>query len=158
MVIPRDIPAMYIKEDCLSALYPNSHFVFLFLIAMKRFLHPFKSSHAKSEATASHPQTSSVLNMNPLTVVELFQSQGCSSCPPTNSNVLKLVDDPNMLVLTYDVTYWDKLGWKDTFGKSAFDQRQWEYARALQRRNVFTPQVRCPSGYDFLFSFVLRAA
>lgn len=77
-----------------------------------------------------------------LTVVELFQSQGCSSCPPANSNVLKLAEVPNLLILTYDVTYWDRLGWKDTFGSSAFDRRQWEYARALQRKNVFTPQVR----------------
>ena len=42
----------------------------------------------------------------PLTVVELFQSQGCSSCPPANSNVIAVADDPNVLVLTYEVTYW----------------------------------------------------
>ena len=77
-----------------------------------------------------------------LNVVELFQSQGCSSCPPTNANVLEIIDDPRLLILTYDVTYWDHLGWKDTFGKPEFDQRQWEYARTLQRRNVYTPQVR----------------
>lgn len=80
--------------------------------------------------------------MDALTVVELFQSQGCSSCPPTNFGVLKLAEVPNLLILTYHVTYWDRLGWKDTFGDSAFDQRQWEYAKALQRKNVFTPQVR----------------
>jgi len=46
-----------------------------------------------------------------------------------------------MLVLTYDLTYWDRLGWKDTFGNSEFDQRQRDYTKALQRQNVFTPQV-----------------
>lgn len=84
----------------------------------------------------------SLPTMNPLTVVELFQSQGCSSCPPANHHVLKLINDPNVLVLTYEVTYWDYLGWKDTFGKSEFDRRQWAYANALGKKNVFTPQVR----------------
>lgn len=82
-----------------------------------------------------------MLQSNSLTVIELFQSQGCSSCPPANLNVLKLAEDPNLLILTYDVTYWDRLGWKDTFGNSAHDRRQWDYARALSRKNVFTPQV-----------------
>ena len=80
--------------------------------------------------------------MNALTVVELFQSLGCSSCPTTNSNALKLAEDPTMLLLTYHVTYWDRLGWKDTFGDPAFDQRQGEYAKAFQRKIVSTPQVR----------------
>lgn len=79
--------------------------------------------------------------MHPVTVIELFQSQGCSSCPPANHHVLKLVDDPNVLVLTYDVTYWDYLGWKDTFGNREFDRRQRAYAQTLGLKNVFTPQV-----------------
>lgn len=57
------------------------------------------------------------------------------------SHVLKLAKDPNMLVLTYDVTYWDRVGWKVMFGNPEFDQRQRDYAKALQRQNVFTPQV-----------------
>lgn len=76
-----------------------------------------------------------------ITVVELFQSQGCSSCPPANGNVIELIDDPSLLVLTYEVTYWDHLGWKETFGQCVFDHRQRAYAKALGRRNVFTPQV-----------------
>lgn len=79
-----------------------------------------------------------------LTVVELFQSQGCSSCPPANANVIDLIENPNprnLLVLTYEVTYWDHLGWKDTFGNSTFDQRQRDYAKALGVRSVYTPQV-----------------
>jgi len=78
-----------------------------------------------------------------LTVVELFQSQGCSSCPPTNSNIISLLEssDPSYLVLTYEVTYWDYLGWKDTFGKSKFDRRQRDYANVMGNRSVYTPQV-----------------
>eukprot|EP00271_Cylindrocystis_brebissonii_P008688 TRINITY_DN23166_c0_g1_i1.p1 TRINITY_DN23166_c0_g1~~TRINITY_DN23166_c0_g1_i1.p1 ORF type:complete len:220 (+),score=12.66 TRINITY_DN23166_c0_g1_i1:381-1040(+) len=74
-------------------------------------------------------------------VVELFQSQGCSSCPPANDRVIAVASDPNILVLTYEVTYWDKLGWTDTFGNPAFTNRQYDYATALKRKGVYTPQV-----------------
>jgi hypothetical protein len=74
-------------------------------------------------------------------VVELFQSQGCSSCPPANANLLGVVDRPDVLALSFGVTYWDYLGWKDTFAKPQFTQRQRDYARGLGHRGVFTPQV-----------------
>jgi hypothetical protein len=74
-------------------------------------------------------------------VIELFQSQGCSSCPPANANVNALGERPNVLALSFAVTYWDRLGWKDTFGKSEFTDRQWRYARAMGRDGVYTPQV-----------------
>ena len=108
---------------------------------MKSFLHSLKPSTLKSTMSTPQAPEYPMLQSDGLTVVELFQSQGCSSCPPANSNVLMLAEDPNLLVLTYDVTYWDRLGWKDTFGNSANDRRQWDYARALSRKNVFTPQV-----------------
>jgi hypothetical protein len=76
-----------------------------------------------------------------LTVVELFQSQGCSSCPPTNANVMALSDRPDLLTLSFGVTYWDHLGWKDTFASPQYTRRQWDYARGLHHRNVYTPQV-----------------
>lgn len=76
-----------------------------------------------------------------LTVVELFQSQGCSSCPPANANVMALSDRPELLTLSFGVTYWDQLGWKDTFAKKQYTGRQWDYARAFHRSEVFTPEV-----------------
>ena len=78
---------------------------------------------------------------NPPTVVELFQSQGCSSCPPANANVIALSDRSDLLTLSFGVTYWDQLGWKDTFASAQFTQRQWDYAHAFHRKTVFTPQV-----------------
>lgn len=81
-------------------------------------------------ADAAHP-----------TVVELFQSQGCSSCPPANANVMAIEDRPDILALSWQVTYWDQLGWKDTFAKPAFTARQWDYAHGLHHADVFTPQV-----------------
>jgi len=75
------------------------------------------------------------------TVVELFQSQGCSSCPPANANIIALSDRPDLLTLSFGVTYWDQLGWKDTVASPQFTARQWDYARALHHTEVFTPQV-----------------
>ncbi|HEY5072124.1 MAG TPA: DUF1223 domain-containing protein [Caulobacteraceae bacterium] len=74
-------------------------------------------------------------------VVELFQSQGCSSCPPANANVIALSERPDVLALSFQVTYWDQLGWKDTFASPRYTARQWDYARALGHGEVWTPQV-----------------
>jgi hypothetical protein len=74
-------------------------------------------------------------------VIELFQSQGCSSCPPANANVMALADRPDILSLSFGVTYWDYLGWRDTFAQPRFTDRQRAYAHALGHDNVFTPQV-----------------
>lgn len=76
-----------------------------------------------------------------LTVVELYQSQGCSSCPPAIANVNALADQPGILALTFAVTYWDHLGWKDTFAKPAFTNRQYDYERGLHHNSAFTPQI-----------------
>ena len=75
------------------------------------------------------------------TVVELFQSQGCSSCPPANANINALAQRPDILALSFAVTYWDGLGWKDSFAQPQFTQRQWDYARGLGNAQVWTPQV-----------------
>ena len=75
------------------------------------------------------------------TVIELFESQGCSDCPPANANLNAVADRPNLLALNFAVTYWDQLGWKDTFATPGFTARQWDYAHAAGRGNVFTPQM-----------------
>jgi len=77
----------------------------------------------------------------PTSVIELFTSQGCSSCPPANRFAAKLAEDDDKLVLTYGVTYWDYLGWKDTFGDPEFTARQREYGKALGTQNIYTPQL-----------------
>ena len=73
-------------------------------------------------------------------VLELFQSQGCSSCPPANAVLNGLADRPEVLALSFAVTYWDQLGWKDRFGSPRFTARQQEYARA-GRGQVATPEL-----------------
>lgn len=86
-------------------------------------------------AAAPAPQAGEV------TVVELFTSQGCSSCPPANANLVTLAQRPDVLALSFNVTYWDQLGWKDTFGQDAFTRRQRDYQRGLGTDNVWTPQI-----------------
>jgi hypothetical protein len=74
-------------------------------------------------------------------VVELFTSQGCSSCPPANANLIELSKRPDVLALSFSVTYWDYLGWKDIFGKPEFTERQAVYEPALGEPGSFTPQM-----------------
>jgi hypothetical protein len=81
-------------------------------------------------ADAAHP-----------TVVELFQSQGCSDCPPAVANVAAASDRADVLALLFAVDYWDRLGWKDTFSKPEWTARQYAYARAIGGDGVYTPQV-----------------
>jgi hypothetical protein len=80
-------------------------------------------------------------DMKPLTVVELFTSQGCSSCPPANANLIELSKRPGILALSFGVTYWDRLGWKDIFAKPEYTARQETYETPLGRDGPFTPQM-----------------
>lgn len=79
--------------------------------------------------------------IGPMHVVELFTSQGCSSCPPANEFVGSIADKEGVLVLSYGVTYWDYLGWKDTFGDPIFTKRQRKYRPILGTANIYTPQI-----------------
>ncbi|WFP76953.1 DUF1223 domain-containing protein [Mesorhizobium sp. WSM4906] len=92
-------------------------------------------------AFAALAATAGAASAQPLTVVELFTSQGCSSCPPANANLIKVKDQPGVLALSFNVTYWDYLGWKDTFGRQEFTQRQVNYEPLLGHDGPFTPQV-----------------
>jgi hypothetical protein len=74
-------------------------------------------------------------------VVELFTSQGCSSCPPADALMLKLTEASDLIPLTFAVEIWDYLGWKDTLAKPAFTARQKAYALSVADRRVFTPQA-----------------
>lgn len=74
-------------------------------------------------------------------VVELFTSQGCSSCPPADALFVKLAKRPDLIVLTMPVDYWDYLGWKDTLASPENTARQKAYARARGDGQVYTPQA-----------------
>ncbi|MGR3713803.1 MAG: DUF1223 domain-containing protein [Shimia sp.] len=75
-------------------------------------------------------------------VVELFTSQGCSSCPPADAFFHKqLTDRDDVIALSLHVDYWDYIGWKDNFADPAYSNRQRLYARAAGHRSVYTPQM-----------------
>jgi hypothetical protein len=74
-------------------------------------------------------------------IVELFTSQGCSSCPPADAYLQTLVNKPGVIPLSYHVDYWDYLGWRDTLGSAEYSQRQYDYASSRGDKNVYTPQT-----------------
>jgi hypothetical protein len=74
-------------------------------------------------------------------VVELFTSQGCSSCPPADEYMARLADRDDVIALSLHVDYWDYLGWADSFAQASFTDRQRKYARANGDRAIYTPQI-----------------
>lgn len=74
-------------------------------------------------------------------VVELFTSQGCSSCPPADRLLTELAERDDVIALALHVDYWDYIGWKDNFADPIFTERQRAYARAFGERSVYTPQM-----------------
>lgn len=76
----------------------------------------------------------------PFAVVELFTSQGCSSCPPADRLLAELADQGNIFALSFHVDYWDYLGWKDPYSNKKFSERQRKYSKILNS-SVYTPQM-----------------
>src|SRR5690242_14760568 len=74
-------------------------------------------------------------------VLELFTSQGCSDCPAADRLVTQLANRGDIIALSLPITYWDILGWKDTFATDANTRRQKSYARTMNRSGIYTPQM-----------------
>lgn len=93
----------------------------------------------------------------PVAVVELFTSEGCSSCPPADKNLQRLAKlgmttHPNLIPLSFHVDDWNKLGWTDPLSQAAFSERQREYAVALRKDGVYTPQMIVNGQVEFVGS------
>lgn len=97
------------------------------------FFAAFFFSHTVDRALAG--------NSRPLTVVELFTSQGCSSCPPADAHLGELTEEEDLLALSFHVDYWDNLGWKDPYSSADNTRRQRTYAHFMDLRYVYTPQM-----------------
>ena len=102
---------------------------------MRRVITSILAVLAPFAAAAAEPS-------RPLVVVELFTSQGCSSCPPADAVLLELSRTrADVLPLAFHVTYWDRLGWKDPFSLEAATARQRAHGRALGLQTIYTPQA-----------------
>jgi hypothetical protein len=90
-------------------------------------------------------------------IVELFTSEGCSSCPPADAALAKLTDEQpvpgaHVIALGEHVDYWDRLGWKDPFSSAQFSRRQSDYATAFRKDDVYTPQAVVNGAEEFVGS------
>src|SRR5712691_13292673 len=85
------------------------------------------------------PQSSA--QAEPRAVIELFTSQGCSSCPPADKLLAELTGDPSLVAISVPIDYWDYLGWKDTLADPRNTARQRAYAHVRGDGKVYTPQV-----------------
>ncbi|MBV2361260.1 DUF1223 domain-containing protein [Thalassococcus sp. CAU 1522] len=94
---------------------------------------------------------------NPV-VVELFTSQGCSSCPPADEILGSLADRDDVIPLALHVDYWDYIGWKDSFAQPGFTKRQKGYAQTGGRRSIYTPQMVINGQEDVVGSHPMKVA
>jgi hypothetical protein len=102
-------------------------------------------------AAAAHAQHAAPV------IVELFTSEGCSSCPPADTVLQRLESGADAIVLGEHVTYWDRLGWKDRFSAEVFTQRQEEYAQLFRIGGAYTPQMVVNGQAEFVGSDEGRA-
>lgn len=108
---------------------------------------------AKALTSASLLVVTGALGAQPRpAVIELFTSEGCSSCPPAEAYIGELARRPDVLALSFHVDYWDDLGWRDRFVISEATPRQRDYAKALHLSTVYTPQVVLDGLYNFVGS------
>lgn len=98
------------------------------------------ASTAKENHRLKNPQSINSSSNKNVAVLELFTSQGCSSCPPADRLLGMYTSKENVIPLSFHVDYWDRLGWKDPYSSKEYTKRQYNYASAL-KANVYTPQL-----------------
>lgn len=120
--------------------------------------------HAKPNADITMPATPTATQLpatGPFALVELFTSEGCSSCPPAEHVANRLAQRANagepLLVVAYHVDYWDSLGWPDRFAHSDHTRRQRRYASTWRERSVYTPQMVVDGRWGFVGSDAAKA-
>ena len=120
----------------------------------------------RDELTATSPATRSASSPNESSstpvIVELFTSEGCSSCPPADQLLSRLdkeqsIPGANIIALSQHVDYWNQLGWRDPYSSAQFSARQSSYAEAFGRDGVYTPQMVVDGHLEFVGSDTTKA-
>jgi hypothetical protein len=127
----------------------------VFLVGVMFVLLLFKTNHAFSKA--ARDKENSLPRISPVAVVELFTSEGCSSCPPADrlaSQIDKSYKSQNkpVFILAFHVDYWDYIGWKDRFAKHEFSERQRMYGEKFNLETIYTPQMIVNGATQFVGS------
>ncbi|MDB5506981.1 MAG: hypothetical protein JWR75_1619 [Devosia sp.] len=107
---------------------------------LQALLRPFLSTSLLLAGLAA-PALGDDLRQTPVAVLELFTSQGCSSCPPADALLETLAQRSDIVALAYHVNYWDYVGWPDTFGAEANSDYQRRYAAMRKSSRIYTPQL-----------------
>lgn len=118
----------------------------LFAVAMMVFsIYGVAQSNGKQSLVKKNKDSSMV-------VLELFTSQGCSSCPPADVVLSKyaIQNNPNSIPLAFHIDYWNYIGWKDPFSKAQYSERQREYAQIFNQSGVYTPQLVINGKYELV--------
>jgi hypothetical protein len=132
-------------DKVLTASSPRRDFLlmarFAMFCSMKRFVAPIIMLLLPAVLWFSSARGFNSAQADRLTVVELYTSQGCSSCPPADAYLRDLTKQAGVLPLSFYVDYWDYLGWSDTLASPANTKRQRGYARTFGQRQIYTPQM-----------------
>src|SRR5215212_735890 len=129
-------------------------FVFLVLLGVQ-FLGCSASVDNEPQLSSQPAATQTDPRSRPAVLVELFTSEGCSSCPPADRNLAFLenqqpVTKAEIVTLAFHVDYWDRLGWKDRFSSPLFSRRQEDYAQAFKLDSNYTPQMIVDGKTEFV--------
>lgn len=126
----------------LSVACPTSHLIAEgSLVPAEGYLKTAEGYLKTADGYLKTAEGSSVPAEGSFKVVELFTSQGCSSCPPADKFLNELADDDKLITIACHVTYWDYLGWKDSFSQDYCDRRQSYYQKKLKIHSRYTPQM-----------------
>lgn len=132
-------------------------FISIFLISVFSLACSMQKVESQKRPDAVQPNAVSSSPSKPIVLVELFTSEGCSSCPPADKTLAFLEKEQpatqaEIITLSLHVDYWDYLGWKDEFSSAAFSERQTVYANKLKLNSTYTPQMVVDGQREFVGS------
>ncbi|MBG6109727.1 hypothetical protein H4V97_003079 [Flavobacterium sp. CG_23.5] len=121
--------------------------LFLIIISIGFCISGFTTSNAKTQKK-THSDSQGIV------ILELFTSQGCSSCPPADRVLEKyvLTNNPNIIPIAFHIDYWNYIGWKDPFSRAEFTNRQRDYSRNFNSGTIYTPQLIINGKYQVVGS------